>query len=209
MQIVSLNVSLPKEIEYRGQKILTGIFKEPVNEPLFLRELNFDGDAQADLEVHGGIYKAVYAYPYEHYATWQHELGRSDFVYGQFGENITLRGLLETDVYIGNIYRMGEAHLQVTQPRVPCYKLGIRMGDPTFVKRFMKAERSGFYLRVLQEGEVNSGEAVELLEEDPNQMSVLDIHHLLYFDPDPKLAARALKIEALSPGWRGSFEAML
>lgn len=208
MQLVSLNVSLPKEIEYKGQKILTGIFKEPVNEALFLRELNLDGDGQADLVAHGGIYKAVYAYPYEHYETWQNELERSDFVYGQFGENLTVQGLLESDVYVGNIYRVGEAHLQVTQPRVPCYKLAIRMGDPTFVKRFMKAERTGFYLRVLKEGVVNAGDAIELLQEDPNQMSVLDINHLLYFDPDPELATRALKIEALSPGWRGSFEAM-
>ena len=209
MQLLSVNVALPKSIDYKAMSIETGIFKEPIDGRVMLRLTNLDGDKQADLRVHGGPYKAVYAYPHEHYATWQAELGRSDFVYGQFGENFTVTGLLETEVYVGNSYRVGAAVVQVTQPRVPCYKLGIRMNDPSFVKRFMVAERSGFYLRVLEEGLVGAGDRFELVQEDPQQMTVHDINHLLYFEQDPLLAEKALKIEALAPGWRASFEDML
>lgn len=209
MQLISVNVSPPKTIEYNKRVVETGIFKEPVDGRVMLRELNLDGDGQADLRVHGGTFKAVYAYPHEHYATWQAELNRDDFVMGQFGENFTVTGLLETDVYVGNIYRVGDAQVQVTQPRVPCYKLGIRMNDPSFLKRFMQAERTGFYLRVLEEGLVGADDEIILESQDRQHMTVRDINHLLYFEPDPQLAEKALKIEALSPGWRGSFEAML
>jgi len=205
MQVLSVNVSLPREVEYKGQTVSTGIFKEPVEGRVMLREINFDGDGQADLRVHGGPYKAVYCYPHEHYATWQAEENRDDFSYGQFGENLTLQGMLETDVYVGNVYRVGEALVQVTQPRVPCFKLGIKMGDPTFVKRFMKAERTGFYVRVLEEGTVGAGDAISLAREDPQQMTVHDINHLLYFEQDFALAKKAVQIESLAPGWAHSF----
>lgn len=164
------------------------------------------GDGQADLVAHGGPYKAVYVYPHEHYATWMAELGRDDFRYGQFGENLTVTGLLETQVCVGNVYRIGEALLQVTQPRVPCFKLALKMNDPAFVKRFMKAERSGWYLRVVAEGTIGAGDSITLEQEDPKQMSVQAINHLLYFEQDAGLARQALDIEALSPGWKGSFE---
>jgi MOSC domain-containing protein YiiM len=209
MQLISVNTSAPKDIEYRGHVVRTGIFKVPVEGRHMLHELNVQGDGQADLVAHGGTYKAVYAYPHEHYATWQNELGRNDFSFGQFGENFTVTGLLETTVYIGNSYRVGEALVQVTQPRVPCYKLALRMDDPTFVKRFLHAERSGFYLRVLEEGEVGAGDVITLEDEDPQRMTVRDINHLLYFDQDPELVEKALKIEALAPGWKGSFENIL
>ena len=209
MEIVSLNVSLPREIEVGGQKVRTGIFKEPVDKRLMLHQLNFDGDGQADLMAHGGIYKAVYGYPYEHYATWQSELERDDFTYGQFGENLTTRGLLENEIYVGNVYRIGDAVLQITQPRVPCYKLAIRMNDAKFVKKFMKAERTGFYFRVIEEGEVGAGDSITLLEEDPQQMTVQAINHLLYFEQVSQLAEKALKIDALSPGWKDSFMKMV
>ena len=209
VKLLSINVGIPREVEDKGRLVTTSIFKDPVDGPVMVRELNIDGDRQSDLRTHGGPYKAVYAYPYEHYTTWQHELGRDDFVYGQFGENLTVTGLLETDVYVGNIYRIGGAVLQITQPRVPCFKLNIRMGDPMFSKFFMQSERTGFYVRVIEEGEISPGDAITLVEKDPQQMTVRDINHLLYFEPDPYLAERALQIEALSPGWRGSFEEML
>jgi len=209
MQVLSVNVSLPREVQYKGRKVMTGIFKEAVHQRLMLRQLNLDGDRQADLVAHGGRYKAAYFYAYDHYATWAQEEKRNDLRYGQFGENFTVSGMLEKEVFVGNIYRIGTALVQVTQPRVPCYKLGIKMGDATFVKRFMQKERTGFYVRVLEEGEVGTGDAVEHVQVDPQQMSVYDINHLLYFEPDMELAKKALRIEALSPGWRSSFEEML
>lgn len=171
-----------------------------------LHSLSIDGDGQADLKSHGGEYKAAYVYPYEHYATWQTELGRGDFAYGQFGENFTVTGMLERDVHIGDVYRIGGALVQVTQPRVPCFKLAFKMGLPDFVKTFLRANRSGFYLRVLEEGEVGAGDEIELVKSDPQSMSVAGINHLLYFDNDNiERAQKALLIEGMSPAWRDSF----
>jgi MOSC domain-containing protein YiiM len=209
MQLISVNVSPPQDIEINNIVVRTAIFKDAVTGRVMLRKKNLDGDGQADLSVHGGTYKAVYVYPYEHYATWQAELHRDDFSYGQFGENFTVTGMLETEVYVGNIYRVGDALVQVTQPRVPCFKLGIRMNDPMMVKYFMQAQRTGFYLRVLEEGIVGAGDAITLETEDPQQMTVYAVNHLLYFEPDPELAAKALKIKSLAPGWRKSFKEML
>lgn len=204
MRIKSVNISLPKMIEINGNRVETGIFKESVDERLMIRKLNIDGDGQADLVAHGGEFKAVYAYPHEHYATWQSELGRSDFTYGQFGENLTTTGLLEEDVFVGSIYRMGDALLQVTQPRVPCYKLAIRMSDPKFTKLFMQTQRTGFYLRVLEEGEIGADDNIELVDSAPQELSVYTINNLLYFEHDPEIAKQALDIDGLSPGWYGS-----
>lgn len=204
MKIESVNISLPKTIEINGNHVETGIFKEAVDRRLMIRKLNIDGDGQADLTAHGGEFKAVYAYPHEHYATWQNELGRSDFTFGQFGENLTTTGLLENEVFVGSKYRMGEALLQVTQPRVPCYKLAIRMNDPKFIKLFMKAQRTGFYLRVLEEGKIGIGDTIELVESAPQQLSVRTINNLLYFERDPDIAKAALDIDGLSPGWHDS-----
>jgi len=210
MRVLSVNVSEPKEIEHRGTTTVTGIFKEPVEGRVMLRELNLDGDGQADLINHGGIYKAAYFYPYEHYATWAQELERDDFVYGQFGENFTTEGLIETEVYIGDVYRVGQALVQVTQPRMPCFKLGIRMDMPLIVKKFLHASRSGFYVRVLEEGTVAADDPIEKVLTDPNKVSVQDIYYAISFDKTNKeLAERALKVESLSPGWRGSFEEIL
>lgn len=210
MELLSVNVSAPKDIEYEGTKVRTGIFKDPVAGRVMLRELNLDGDGQADLMAHGGTFKAVYAYAFEHYATWQSELERDDFSYGQFGENLTVTGMLETEVFIGNTYRIGSALLQVTQPRVPCYKLGIKMRDPKIVKKFMQAQRTGFYLRVLEEGEIGAGDVIELVDTDPLAMTVQQVNHLLYFDKrNIEGIRKAAQIEALSPGWRGSFLEML
>ncbi len=190
-----------------GKVVRTGIFKEPVPGRVRLRKLNLDGDAQSDLIAHGGIYKAVYVYSIENYEFWKPKLNRGDFSFGQFGENFTVDNMLEDRIHIGDVFRVGDAEVEVTQPRVPCYKLGIKMQLPDFPKMFLSSNRVGFYLRVVQEGEVGAGEAFDLIKEGPERMTVQEVTHLLYFDPDNlEGARRALRIPALSPGWRGSFE---
>jgi len=182
LKLLCVSVSLPKDIPYRDGTLTTGIYKEPIHERVMLHSLSLEGDGQADLNAHGGFYKAVYVYPHEHYTTWAKELERDDFTFGQFGENFTVEGMLETDVNVGDMYRIGEAIVQVTQPRVPCFKLAHKMGIPTFVKTFLQANRSGFYLRVLEEGTVGAEDDIELIKADPVGMSVAEINHLLYFD---------------------------
>lgn len=207
MKLLSVNVSMPKEVPYRGEMLRTGIYKQPVSGRVMLRQLNLDGDGQADLEAHGGHDKAVYAYPYEHYAYWSRELGRADFSYGQFGENFTIEGLLEEEVCIGDVYRIGEAIVEVTQPRAPCYKLAHKMEMPTFVKLFTQSERIGFYMAVVQEGEVGAGDSITRLLAGPEQMTVKEIFHLLYFDKrNVAQAKRALRIPALAEAWREPME---
>ncbi len=206
MQLISVNVSLPKEIHYKGESVTTGIFKEPVPGRVMLRELNLDGDGQADLTVHGGVHQAVYAYPMEHYDYWRQKLGRDDLAFGQFGENFTVAGMLEDQVHIGDLFRVGGAAVQVTQPRVPCYKLAIKMNLPRFPKLFMASARTGFYLRVLQEGEVGAGDVIERIGDDPDKMTVQEIFHLAFRDHDDREALKkALRLRALSPGWHSMF----
>lgn len=210
MKLISVNVSLPEEIDHDGKKTGTAIFKTPVKGRVRLRTLNLDGDGQADLWSHGGVNRAVYVYTMENYFYWKKELGRDDFVPGQFGENFTVEGMPEDQIHVGDIFRIGDARVQVTQPRVPCFKLGIRMNTPEFPKLFLASNRVGFYLRVLKEGEVGAGDRIDLVRTDPIGMTVQKISHLLYFDPkNVEDARRALAIEALSPGWRDSFEERL
>jgi MOSC domain-containing protein YiiM len=210
VRILSVNVSTGRDITYMGKTVRTGIFKEPVTGRVRLRELNLDGDAQSDLVAHGGIYKAAYVYSVENYEFWKRELDRTDFTFGQFGENLTVDDMLEDRIHIGDVFRVGSAVVEVTQPRVPCYKLGIKMQLPAFPKMFLASNRAGFYLRVVQEGAVGAGDAFELVAAGPEQMSVRDVNHLLYFDPKNfDGARRALRIQALSPGWGGSFEERL
>ena len=208
MKVLSVNVSLPKEVPYRGKTITTSIFKEPVEGRVTLRSSNLDGDGQADLSVHGGVHKAAYVYSIENYFYWERQLGRSDFGFGQFGENFTVEGMLEDEVRIGDVFRVGEALVEVTQPRVPCYKLGLKMGLPGFLKMFLESCRVGFYLRVLEEGEVGVGDTFELVRSEPEEVTVIEAcHYLLYFDPENlEGAKRVLRIQALAPGWRHSFE---
>lgn len=207
MKLLSLNVAAPRDIEHDGRIVRTGIFKEPVAGRVRLGEHNLDGDGQADLEAHGGIHKAAYAYPVEHYAYWQDALGREPFPHGQFGENFTVEGMTEDRIHIGDRFRIGGALVEVTQPRVPCYKLGIRMAVKGFEKRFLQSLRTGFYLRTVEPGGVRAGDAVTLVAVDPEKMTVDEIARLLYFDRgNLEDAQRALRIDALSPGWRGSFE---
>ena len=207
VKLLSVNVSLPKEVPYKGKTIRTGIFKEPVPGRVKLRQLNLDGDGQADLVGHGGIYKAVHVYSLENYDYWKRQLGRNDFSYGQFGENFTVEEMLEDQVHVGDVFRVGTALVEITQPRVPCFKLAMKMQRPDFLKLFMPSERVGFYFRVLEEGEVGAGDVLERVKVGPEQMTVREMFHLLYFDPDNLEGARkALRIPAMSPGWRGSFE---
>ena len=191
MKLISVNVGLPRPVPYQDGIVSTGIYKESVAGPVWVRRLNLDGDGQADLKVHGGEHKAVYAYPLEHYAFWSRELGRNDLGYGQFGENLTVEGLLEEQVNIGDVYRIGKALLQVSQPRAPCFKLGIRMGDARFPARFPAANRTGFYLRVLEEGRVAAGDAIMLAERSGNPVSVSDV-----FRCDTVPAARVRSMNA-------------
>ncbi len=210
MKLLSVNVSLPKGIPHRRGTVETGIFKEPVSGRVMLRTLNLDGDGQADLVNHGGVHRAVYAYPVENYNHWRRELGRDGFGFGQFGENFTVQGMTEDDVHIGDVFRVGGALVEASQPRPPCFKLGIKMGMARFPKLFLASGRVGFYMRVLEEGEVGAGDVLDLVGSDPEQMTVREMSHLLFFDAENlEGAERALRIRALSPGWRGSFEERL
>src|SRR5215204_1984737 len=210
MKLLSVNVSPPAEVVHGGKTVTTGIFKEPVDGRVMLRTLNLDGDGQADLIGHGGIHKAAYAYSVENYDYWKRELGRTDLTFGQFGENLTVDGMLEDEIHVGDVFRAGDALVEVTQPRVPCYKLGIKMGLRGFEKKFLASCRVGYYLRVLEEGEVGVGDVPDRVRADPERITVREMCHLLYFDPkNLEGTRRALRIRALSPGWRQSFEARL
>jgi len=207
MKVLSLNVSLPRLVEYKGEPVATGIFKEPVSGSVRLRTLNFDGDRQADLSVHGGPYKAVYAYPSEHYEFWRHELPDMKLPYGMFGENLTTAGLLDESVNVGDCFRVGEAELVATQPRLPCYKLGIKFGRPDIIKRFLQSRRTGFYFAVRKEGEVKAGDEIELISRDPNNISIPDIVRLYAFEKDDlETMRRAIEVPALPQSWREYFE---
>ena len=206
MKIISLNVGLPQLVLRNDEPVSTGIFKEPVAGRVNLRALNLDGDRQADLSVHGGPEKAVYVYPSEHYDFWKRELPEMDLPWGMFGENFTTTGLLETQINIGDTFRVGSAEVMVTQPRMPCYKLGIRFGRRDIIKRFLASERSGFYLAVLKEGEVGTGDEFEPLKRDANDIRVNDITRLYTSEKrNAELLRRAIDVEALPESWRDYF----
>ena len=172
MKLISLNIALPSIVEWNGDPVATGIFKEPVQGPVMLRRLNLDGDRQADLSVHGGVSKAVYAYPSEHYEFWKKELPDMELLYGMFGENFTTEGMLEGEVLVGDRFRVGDAELMVTEPRLPCYKLGIKFGRADIIRKFLQSRRSGFYFAVLQEGAVKAGDEIELINRDANNIAI-------------------------------------
>lgn len=209
MTLISINVGLPREIIHRGQAITTGIFKAPVAGAVWLGHLNLVGDGQADLRVHGGADKAVYLYPLEHYAFWAGELGRHDFPYGQFGENFTTMGLLEDEVSIGDVFRIGVARVQLTQPRSPCFKLGIRMNDEKFPARFAAANHTGFYLRVLEEGMVAAGDAITRIEPAAGSMTVREVFHLRHVGGTRAEYERAARLPGLASSWRATFDKRL
>jgi MOSC domain-containing protein YiiM len=206
MNIISINVGLPRLVQRNGEVVSTGIFKEPVTGPVVVRTLNLDGDRQADLSVHGGPEKAVYVYPFEHYDFWKRELPEMELPWGMFGENFTTTGLLETEVNIGDKFRVGAAEVMVTQPRMPCYKLGIRFGRTDIIKRFLRSERTGFYVSVLKEGEVDTRDEFSLIEKNTAGVRVVDITRLYSSDKgNIELMRRAIATEALPVSWREYF----
>jgi MOSC domain-containing protein YiiM len=210
VKLVSVNVGLPKEIEWEGRTVRTSIFKTPVDGPVNVTKLNLSGDQQSDLTVHGGIDKAVYVYPSEHYCFWRNEYPTLDLTFGALGENFTTEGLLEVSTNIGDYLGIGSAEFIVTQPRMPCFKLGIRFGTPKVMKKFLRSGRSGFYLAVRKEGKVAAGDSVRLLERDKHGISVTDIvnlysgvatgRHLLYL---------ATELPSLPVAWRNHFRKRL
>lgn len=202
MRVVSVNVGLPREVAWRGKTVTTGIFKDPVAGRVALRAVNLEGDRQADLAVHGGPDKAVYAYPSEHYPHWRDELGVESLPWGAFGENLTTEGWLEDLVCVGDRFRAGSAELEVSQPRQPCFKLGLRHERPDLPKRFLQSGRSGFYLRVVREGEVGAGDPFERIHRDARGLSVSALVSLPGDGADAALARRALEHPALAEAWK-------
>jgi MOSC domain-containing protein YiiM len=209
MKVLSVNVALPRLIAWKGQTINTGIFKKPVAGPVMMRKLDLDGDRQADLSVHGGPYKAVYAYPSEHYEFWRKEFPEMDLPWGQFGENLTTQGLNESDTHIGDVLRIGKAAVQVTQPRVPCFKLAAKFQRDDILKRVLQSGRSGFYFSVIEEGLVAAGDEIERIREDENGIAVSDINKLYYHGTDVPLMRRVIQLNALPADWREHFSAKL
>jgi MOSC domain-containing protein YiiM len=209
MKVLSVNVGLPRKIQYNGQIINTAIFKDPVKGPIILRKVNLDGDRQADLTVHGGIDKAVYSYPVEHYDYWRKQFPDTDLMWGMFGENFTTEGLLEDAVNVGDQFQIGSAMLVATQPRMPCYKLGVRFGRMDVIRRFMTSGRPGIYFKILKEGEVKTGDKIKNIKRDKNNVTVKDIVSL-YISKNHidiiEMMRRAIKIRDLPEGWRYEFE---
>jgi MOSC domain-containing protein YiiM len=203
MKVISVNVGLPREVIWKGVNVSTGIFKVPVDGPVNIGQLNLKGDRQADLSVHGGPEKAVYAYPVEHYEYWRRQLPDVTFSWGQFGENLTTKGLMEDTLHIGDSVRVGSATLIVTQPRMPCYKLALRFGRDDMIKRFLASGRSGFYFSVMEAGSVSVGSTIQLVARDANRVSIADVQRF-YLGParDPELLKRIEKLVALPEGWK-------
>src|SRR3954463_8859319 len=209
-RLISVNVGLPRDIAWRERTVHTAVWKASVPGPRMVRRLNIDGDGQGDLAGHGGEHRAVLLYQTDSYRYWQSQLQRDDFVYGQFGENFTVEGLSDEEVCIGDRYRIGTALFEVTQPRVTCYRVGLRMNDPRIPALLVSHRRPGFYFRVLEEGEVQAGDEILKVASGEEQMAVAEVDALLYLPGHPRQQLlRALRIPALSPGWQGSFRALL
>lgn len=210
MKLVSVNVGLPKEIAAAGKTVRTSIFKAPVSGPVRVAQLNLDGDQQSDLTVHGGVDKAVYAYPSEHYPFWRKEFPTLDLTWGALGENFTTEGLFEGSMNIGDRLAIGSAEFVVTQPRLPCFKLGIRMGNPGAIKTLLRSRKTGFYLAVTKEGFVAAGDSIQLIESDQHGVSVTDIVNLYAGAvTEPRLLQIATELPSLPLSWRDHFRKRL
>src|SRR5713101_5731057 len=208
--LLSVNVGMPQNVAWQGRTVYTSVWKHPVHGPRMARRLNIDGDGQGDLVGHGGEHRAVFVYQIESYRYWQQQLGRDDFGYGQFGENFTVAGLTDDQVRIGDRYQIGEALFEVTQPRVTCYRVGIRMNEARMPALLVSHHRPGFYLRVLREGAVQAGDDIVQVAAGPEAMTVAEVDALLYLPGHPRQRVlRALRIPALSAGWQASFQEML
>lgn len=205
-KLISINVSLPKEVDFEGQKVITSIFKEPIKKRIILKTLNLDGDKQADLTVHGGPDKAVYAYSIEHYEFWRKVYPDIKMPNGMFGENFTTEGLTEAEVNVGDVFKIGSSKVIATQPRMPCYKLGVKFRRMDVLKNFLASGRSGIYFKVLEEGEVGAGDPIIQIKKDPTRVGVSDIVRLYATDrEDINMMRRAVKVEALPEGWKDYF----
>jgi MOSC domain-containing protein YiiM len=210
MKIISINVGLPREVFHQGRTIRSGIFKAPVQGPVRVNALNLEGDRQADLTVHGGPSKAIYVYPSEHYDFWRNELPEVEFPWGSFGENLSTEGLLEKDLNIGDRLCVGSVELIVTEPRLPCYKLGVKFNRDDMVKLFLKSRRTGFYCAVSREGVINAGDAIDFLRCDDSRVTVADITRLYAFDKkDFAAMRRVIEVKALPESWKGFFRERL
>src|SRR5256885_11371310 len=213
MKLVSVNVGLPREVPWHGRNVTTGIYKQSVAGRVALRKLNLDGDRQADLSVHGGAYKAVYCYPFEHYAYWRKELPADELPMGVFGENFTTDDLLEDSVHLGDRFSVGSAEVVVTQPRLPCYKLGVRFQSDDMVRRFLASGRTGFYLAVTHEGQVEAGDEIKVISREGNAVPVSEITRLYiakrYNGDDVASLRRALRVAALPESWKEYFSERL
>ena len=206
MRLLSLNVGLPRQVRFQGELVTTGIFKEPVQGSVKLRKLNLEGDKQADLKVHGGVDKAVYAYAGEHYDYWRQELPDMSLPWGMFGENFTTEGMFEESVNIGDQFKVGTANLIATQPRMPCYKLGVKFGSMDMIKRFLASGLTGVYFKVMKEGELEQGDEIKLIKKDENSVTIKDIVRIYTIDKDDiQTIERAIKIKDLPNGWRYHF----
>ena len=210
MKLLSVNVGLPREINVHGKTVRTSIWKNPVQGRVHVSTLNLDGDQQSDLTVHGGVDKAVYLYPSEHYAFWRAQLPEIELPWGVFGENFSAEGILEDQIRVGDRLRVGSAEFIVTQPRMPCYKLGIRFNRPDIVKRFLQSKRTGFYLAVLREGEVAEGDAIDFTEKQESGVTIPDIVSLYATDAhNQELLRRAIEVPALPQSWKDYFRKRL
>jgi MOSC domain-containing protein YiiM len=206
MKLISVCVGVPREVSWKGKSVTTGIFKQPVAGRVMMRSLNLEGDQQADLTVHGGVEKAVYAYPAEHYNYWRQELPDEALPWGAFGENLTIEGLSETTVNIGDRFRIGTAEVMVTQPRFPCFKLNLKFGRDDMVKRFLNSRLSGIYFSVVQEGEVGPGDAIERVHRDQNNITVADIVQIYVREASDDLVRRAIQVPSLAASLRTYFQ---
>jgi len=206
LRLLSLNVGLPRQVRFQGELVTTGIFKKPVQGSVRLRKLNLEGDKQADLKVHGGVDKAVYAYAGEHYDYWRQELPEMSLPWGMFGENFTTQGMFEESVNIGDQFKVGTANLIATQPRMPCYKLGVKFGSMDMIKRFLASGLTGVYFKVMKEGELEQGDEIKLIKKAENSVTVKDIVRIYTIDKDDiQTIERAIKIKDLPNGWRYHF----
>ena len=212
-KLISVNIGLPRDVVWHGRTVITGIYKQPVEGRVALRKLNLEGDRQADLSVHGGEHKAVYCYPIAHYDYWKKELPGRELPMGMFGENFTADGLLEDSVHLGDRFSVGSAEVVVTQPRLPCYKLGVKFQSDDMVRRFLASGRTGFYLAVTREGEVGAGDEIKVISRDDNAVPVSEITRLYiarrYGDDDVASVRRALRVAALPESWKGYFRQRL
>ncbi len=209
MQIISLNVGLPQEVSWKGKTVSTGIFKSPVEARIEMRMLNLNGDAQADLTVHGGIEKAVYAYPSEHYPYWQQQLPETDLPWGAFGENLTTTGLLEPEVNIGDRFRIGTTEVMVTQPRFPCFKLNLKFNRDDMLKRFLGSGLSGIYFSVIKEGDIGVGDTFTLTHRDEHNVTVSDVVKIYRHEADLAAVRKAIAVPALAADLRQRFQQQL